>query len=367
MVDTWILYDDVETGHHLGYVDRIVDAVQRAGIRPIVASPVPPATLTHTGTWIPVTTKSLRAVVHNWRQMRRVAAIGRRLGATTFIDLYLDKNVWASGALRSYDKTVHVVHHAIQYRSDVRRGWARVRTVILRRQLRRMINRGANVLVHTQRAAEIIGEAARVSQVQIVGYPVPVSLQRARRDRQDPPILLFTGAGRFHKGLDILIDALPLVHSHVRLRVVGAQPPGLRETLDPGDSSSITWINRRVTDDELWEEYEHASLAILPYRQVFGADGGASGVLLEMLGCGLPIVTTPGLSAQLPPDRRGAVVADSDNPADLANAIDIALDRLDELTDEASEVGPRFIAENHSYDRYVEALADAAKQTTQLP
>ena len=361
MPDIWILYDDGETGHHPGYVDRIVDAVQRAGIRPIVASPVPPPTLTTTGTWIPVRTKSLRSVVHNWRQMRRVAAIGRRLGATAFIDLYLDKNVWASGAVRSYDKTVHVVHHAIQYRSDVRRGWAGVRTAILRRQLRRMVNRGANVLVHTQRAAEIIGDAARV-QVQIVGYPVPVSSPRARRDRQDPPILLFTGAGRFHKGLDILIDALPLVHSHVRLRVVGAQPPGLRETLDPGDSSFITWIDRRVTDDELWEEYEHASLAILPYRHIFGGDGGASGVLLEMLGCGLPIVTTPGLSAQLPPDRRGAVVADSDNPADLANAIDIALDRLDELTDEASEVGPRFIAENHTYDRYVEALASAVKE-----
>jgi glycosyltransferase involved in cell wall biosynthesis len=284
------------------------------------------------------------------------------MGATVFIDLYLDKNVWAAGALRSFDRRVHVLHHALQYRTDVRKGWARVRTAFLRRRLARMTLRGAIIFVHTTRAAEILEEAVHDDRLRIVGYPVPLPEMPTNRKAQDQPVLLFTGAGRSDKGLDVLIEALTLINGRARLRVVGRQPEGVRQAVDPGESPAVSWVDRRVTDDELWDEYQGASLAILPYRQSYGDEGGPSSVLLEMLGCGLPIVTTPGLTAQLPPDRRGAVVADSDHPADLAKAIDIALDRLEELTDEASEVGPRFIAENHTYDRYVEALASADKE-----
>lgn len=336
-----------------------MDAVQRAGVRPIVASPDPPPTLTATEDWIPVRTKSLRAVLHNWRQMRRVAAIGRSMGGTVFIDLYLDKNVWAAGAVKAFPRRVHVLHHSVQYTG--RRGWAGARTTILRRHLRKITERGAKVLVHTRRAAATIEDAVRKTNVEIVGYPVFTSPTRSGRPSHDRPNLLFTGAGRRDKGLDLLIEALSFVQGRVDLRVVGAQPHGLRRILDPGNSPSITWIDRRVTDEELRDEYENASLAILPYRQSFGEEGGASGVLLEVLGYGRPIVTTPALRSQLPPNGRGAVVADSDDPSDLARAIDLALQRLDDLSREAAEAGPAFIAENHTFDRYVEAIATAAK------
>lgn len=339
-------------------MNRIVDAVQRAGVRPIVASPDPPPTLAAKEDWIPLRTKSLRAVLHNWRQMRRVAAIGRRMGGTVFIDLYLDKNAWAAGALTSFGRRVHVLHHSGQY--TTRRGWAGIRTTILRRHLRQITEGGAKVLVHTRRAAATIEDAVGTANVEIVGYPVLTSPTRSDRPHHGRPNLLFVGAGRRDKGLDLLIDALPLIQGRVALRVVGAQPNGVRRILDPGNSPSIIWIDRRVTDEELRDEYENASLAILPYRQSFGEEGGASGVLLEVLGYGRPIVTTPALRSQLPPDGRGAEVAESDDPSDLARAIDLALQRLDDLSREAAEVGPAFIAENHTYDRYVEALAAAA-------
>ena len=55
----------------------------------------------------------------------------------------------------------------------------------------------------------------------------------------------------------------------------------------------ITWVNRKVTDQELWAEYEAASLAVLPYNQSFGDHGGPSSVLLEVLGAD-PQVAIPG-------------------------------------------------------------------------
>jgi glycosyltransferase involved in cell wall biosynthesis len=361
--DTWILYDDGKAGHHPGYVNRIVEAVQRAGVRPIVASPDRPTTLTNPEDWIEVNARSLRAVVHNWRQMRRVAAMGRAMGAQVFIDLYLDKNVWVAGAVRSFDSRVHVLHHAIQYRTDVRRGWARVRTAFLRRRLGRMTRRGAIILVHTSRAAEIIGRAVDARGMRIVGFPVPMSPPPTRRDRPDPPVLLFTGAGRPDKGLDLLIHALDLMDHRARLRVVGSQPSGVRQNIDRDEFRGITWVDRRVTDDELWEEYGRASLAVLPYRQSYGDEGAPSSVLLEMLAFGVPVVTTRALADQLPADGRGAVVADSEDPSDLAQALDSALGRLEDLSREAIQAGPAFIAANHTYDHYVEALAMAANDS----
>lgn len=363
MSDTWILYDDGRTGHHPGYVSRIVDAVQRAGVRPIVASAVRPPTLAADEDWIEVRTRSLRSVVHNWLQMRRVAATGRRMGATVFIDLYLDKNVWAAGAVKSFDRRAHVLHHAVQYRPD-RTGWAGFRTAILQRRLKGLTEHGVPVLVHTARAAKIVGDQIGTSRVRQVGYPVPIQPPRGNRDPHDPPILLFTGAGRSDKGLDTLVSAFGMVDSPAHLRVVGAQPPGLRERVDPDGSSDIIWVDRRVTDEELWTEYQEASLAILPYRQIYGDEGGPSSVLLEILGYGVPVVTTPALQSQLPPDGRGAVVAASDGPDDLAAAIDLALERLPDLVREAAVAGPAFIAENHTYDRYVASLGAAVGQAT---
>jgi glycosyltransferase involved in cell wall biosynthesis len=362
MADTWILYDDGKAGHHPGYVSRIVDAVQRSGVRPIVASPAKPHTLAADGDWIEVGTRSIRSVMHNWRQMRRVASIGRRMGATAFIDLNLDKNVWAAGAVKSFDRRVHVLHHAGQYQRE-RTGWAGIRTAILRRRLRGLTKRGVPVLVHTNRAAEIVGDQIGPSRIRSVGFPVPVPPPRATRDLLDPPILLFTGAGRPDKGLDTLVHALGMIDSPAHLRVVGSQPPGLREHLDPHGSADITWVDRRVTDEELWTEYRQASVAVLPYRQSYGDEGAPSSVLLETLGYGVPIVTTPALQSQLPPDGRGAVVAGSDSPEEFAAAISQALHRLADLTREAAEAGPRFVAENHTYDSYVEALAAAVGRT----
>lgn len=360
MLDTWLLYDDEATGHHPGYVERVVAAVAGAGIRPIVATPAPPSSLEADSDWIPVDPHPHRAVHRTHRQIQRVTRRARELGVGTFVDLYLDKNIWGATAAAPFPSRIHILHHAEQYRLDSRRGFAGVRTRFLRRRLSRLSRQGASIVVHTSRAAEIVESAVAPGRLITAGYPVPSTAARTSLAATEPPTILFTGAGRAEKGLENLVAALPLLSHDVRLRVVGKQPPGLIDHLDPARSLPIDWVDRRVSDEELWTEYNQAALAVLPYLPIFGEHGGPSSVLLEVIARGVPVVTTPALGDQLPPENTGAVVATSAVPSDLAAAIDDALGRLADLSETALWAGPEFIRRSHSYDTYVAVLASVA-------
>jgi glycosyltransferase involved in cell wall biosynthesis len=357
MPAAWLLYDDGDTGHHPGYIERVTEAVAKAGIRPIVAAPARPPSLVRPDDWIEVEAHPHRAVHLTYSQIRRVARRAASMGVDTFVDLYLDKNIWGMQAAGGIQHRVHILHHAEQYRLDSRRGLAGVRTRFLRHQLATLSDQGATVVVHTPRAAEIIRSAVTSKRLVMAGYPVPSATTRVASPPSDPPVVLFTGAGRREKGLESLIAALSLLEHEVRLRVVGKQPEGLIEYLDPDRSPLIEWIDRRVTDEELWAEYNGASLAVLPYQPVFGEHGGPSSVLLEVIARGVPVVTTPALADQLPPGGQSAVVAASHTPSSLAAAIDAALGRLADLSETALRTGPEFIRRSHSYDAYVATLA----------
>ena len=222
-------------------------------------------------------------------------------------------------------------------------------------------SKGAAIVVQSPRAAEVIGGVVPRDRLLEVPLPVRIPEKRLRVTEHTLPVLLFVGGGRPEKGLDRLLHATSLLPSGaVSLRIVGLQPQGLTATLQKQfPSIPATWIDRFITDEELDREYRESSLVVLPYRREFSDRGGASTVLLEALAHGLPIVTTPTLSSQLPNEGRCYIVARSDSSSDLAEAILSAIRDLDMLADEAREVGPRFIAERHGYDSYVQVLQRA--------
>lgn len=365
MTDTWLLYDDGVGGHHPGYVERMVDATQTLGLRPVVASPIIPSSLLDQEDWIPVGTSRLRQVVRNWARMATTVQRARRMGADAFVDLFLDKNIWPAGAARQIPRRLHILHRAEQYNLEKRHGAARVRTELLRGRIRRLTSKGAVVVVHTGRAAEIMGSTVAPDRLLIAPLPVDIPAATPRSVVSRPPVLLFAGSGRVEKGLDRLLEAVAtLPRDQVSVRIVGSQPDGLVESLgNRFPAVAATWIDRFVSHEELQEEYREADLVVLPYRREFGEQGGASSVLLEVLAHGRPLVTTPALESQLPAHKLGCVVACSDSAKDVADAIGAALSRLDEIAFEAAEAGPRFIAENHGYDAYVRVLQDALAMT----
>jgi glycosyltransferase involved in cell wall biosynthesis len=359
---TPFLYDNVNTGHHPGYLAGIVGAAEKSGSPFVVGSAAKPVTLV-SNPWVEVDETAPRNIYASRRQLRSAARRACDLGAEVLVDLYLDKQVWTAGAVRAdLPRSVHVLHHAEQYSSE-RRGLAAIRTAYLRQTLRSLTDRGAPVVVHTDRAAQLLEDLVPPELLVMAGYPV-VPLPERRRHEPSPRVrLLFVGAGRHEKGLDLLFEALTAVADDTTtLRVVGRQPEQLRTSLTTRfPSAPVEWVDEYVDFETLLAEYQKADLAILPYRSTFSRHGGPSSVLLETLSAGLPVVTTTALAGQLPPGYDGALVADADSAEALAECLRTALPSLSDLLAAARSGGPSFIRSRHSFDTYFRHLRSAVE------
>jgi glycosyltransferase involved in cell wall biosynthesis len=361
----FLFYDNVVTGHHLGYVAGIIGAAQEQGIDSWVAAAEMPKTLRDAQLWIPVDSHPRRSVLANRGQLRRATQRASGYGATTLIDLYLDHQIWVAGS-NTLPESVHVLHHAEQYDLSGRSAPAAASARYLRRRLARLTARRSGVVVHTPRSAQLIQDLVPPDRLFLAGYPVlPLSGRKAaNHPRSERPTVLFVGAGRAEKGLDLLFEAVSELSPPARLWIVGRQVANLRSSLSqqyPGVDAD--WLDEFVSDETLHQAYATADLAVLPYRSTFGRHGGPSSVLLEMISAGLPLVTTPALAGQVPAGYGGAIVAGADTAEALTHALDDALRKLETLSTKAKQEGPRFIGEHHTFDAYVRRLIEAARST----
>jgi glycosyltransferase involved in cell wall biosynthesis len=109
-----------------------------------------------------------------------------------------------------------------------------------------------------------------------------------------PPTILFFGLLRPDKGLDTLLEALPLVAREVpdvRLSVVGSPRmdtgPLHRAAEALGVAGRVRFDERFVADEEIGGVFAAADVVALPYRAIEG-----SGVLATALAAGVPPVVT---------------------------------------------------------------------------
>jgi glycosyltransferase involved in cell wall biosynthesis len=351
--DVWLVYDDLVTGHHRGFLAGVLRAVIAAGINVIAATSERP---TDDVTWIPTTPMRQRNVLANAAQLRRVAHRARGHGTTAFVDLYLDKNIW--GGRRTFSnvpRQARVLHHVSQYLGTERKGLAQGTTRLLTRRLASMAENGQVLVVHTNRAAEVMSPITAPIPPTVLGYPVAVPPAGVLQ-RSGAPTVLFVGAARHEKGLDQLLLATRLLGRGHSVLVVGRQDADTRNRLSAQFQGLVSWTDGPVSYEQLSNAYRTAPLVVLPYRTSFGLHGGPSSVLLEALAHSAPVVITPALKGQLPPGYEGAVVADSERPSHLASAIEAAYGSLDRLAAKARHAGPAFIRSYHNFDRYVEGL-----------
>lgn len=139
----------------------------------------------------------------------------------------------------------------------------------------------------------------------------------------DHPLLLFFGFVRPYKGLDVLLEALPLVLAQqpVHLLVAGEFWQGTTVYAEQierwGLRPHVTLLNRYLPDEELIAYIKRAAVAILPYRTAT-----QSAVIQVALGHGCPVITTDvgGLAEAVQNGVTGLVVP-PENPALLAEAI----------------------------------------------
>lgn len=170
------------------------------------------------------------------------------------------------------------------------------------------------VKVHHPTYAELAGQS----------HPTRANLLRAQLGLPaDRPIVLFFGFVRPYKGLEYLLQALPLVLKQVKvhLLVVGefwSSPAFFTYyAREFAVEDAVTFVNRYVPNEELKDYFDLADVVVLPY-----VSATQSGVVQLAFGFGKPVITTRvgGLPEVVQDGVTGLVVPPQDAPA-LAQAI----------------------------------------------
>ena len=189
------------------------------------------------------------------------------------------------------------------------------------------------VVAHGAGAVEQLVELG-VDRARIVRIPHPVFAPL--RDIAPPhgSTLVFFGLIRRSKGLDLLIRALPEIARDVpdvRLVVAGdpIEPaePFQELARELGVAERIEWRLRFLTEDEVADVMEEASVVVLPYRKI-----ESSGVLATALGYGRPaVVADVGSLGDTVSEFGAGAVVPAENPSALANACVTLLTDADAL------------------------------------
>lgn len=135
--------------------------------------------------------------------------------------------------------------------------------------------------------------------------------------------ILFVGGTSQHKGLDILIHALPLIlekHPDAKLIIVGEMKKEEKELINIADelgvSERISWIGL-VSQERIFEFYKKAYLAVFPSRL-------ESFLLaaLEAMACGIPIIVTDvGIMPEIINDKSNGLLMEQEDFKGLAEKI----------------------------------------------
>jgi glycosyltransferase involved in cell wall biosynthesis len=142
-------------------------------------------------------------------------------------------------------------------------------------------------------------------------------LDTSRRDQR--PTGLFFGRIRDYKGVDVLLDALPIIHTRIpdfRLIVAGSGADRrLRRRLF--ESEGVEFEDRFIEDREIPVLFGRANVVILPY-----GEASWSGVASLAANFGVPVIASAidGLLDHLAPDTAARLVPPGD-PQRLADAV----------------------------------------------
>jgi glycosyltransferase involved in cell wall biosynthesis len=159
-------------------------------------------------------------------------------------------------------------------------------------------------------------------------------------------VLLFFGFVREYKGLDVLLEAVALVHRQipVTLLVVGEfweDPHKYRQLIRRlGLDKAVIVVERYVPNEEVGRYFAAADLVVQPYRSATG-----SGICQLAYGYGRPVIATSvGSLAEVIEDNVNGRLVPPLDAAALSQAIMDSLDeeRLSVLTANAAKVGERF-------------------------
>ena len=229
---------------------------------------------------------------------------------------------------RFTDAVVRFPHPLVMSVHDVVPHVSRLGSVTEHRLLSRLYSRADALVVHhhdlTERLVNDFGISSdRIHEVPHQVFPVG---EVPDRPSAGTPTVLFFGALRPNKGLDVLDQAMRLLqHDEIRLVIAGRGDPELQAM-----AAELARRDKRVrlemgfaTLERKRELFSEASVVVMPYT----AFASQSGVLHDAYGHLRPVVVTDvgALGATVRNDATGLVVPPHD-PSSLADAIRASLE-----------------------------------------
>ena len=203
------------------------------------------------------------------------------------------------------------------------------KSVVDKLALRTALSPGDGYIVHSQADAERLLAQFPGAEVRVTPLPSYAALGKADENDlptkvpSDRPLLLFCGFVRPYKGLDVLLEAMPLVLAKrpVHLLVAGefwdGREPYLEqiERLDLGEA--VTMVDRYLTNEELIACIDKSEVVVLPYRSAT-----QSAVIQAAFGQGRPVITTNiGGLPEVVADGRTGLIVPAEDPSALAAAM----------------------------------------------
>ena len=180
-----------------------------------------------------------------------------------------------------------------------------------------------HIIAQAQSDARTLADLFPRTPITVTPHPTYAELGSAAVEitRPDKPLLLFCGIVRPYKGLDILLDALPIVleKMDVHLAIVGEMWDGgeaYREQIERL-GENVTVEDAYVSNERLSGWIRAADLVVLPYRSAT-----QSGIVQMAFGLGTPVLATRvGGLLDVIDDGVTGLLVDPESAAALASAI----------------------------------------------
>lgn len=235
---------------------------------------------------------------------------------------------------------------------------------------RMVLKLGDRILTHseaeTQKVKQLLGSQAPVETAFHPSYAeldIPLLDKDAARVElglTSRHVLLFFGFVRAYKGLDLLLNALPLILKNCKdltLIVAGEFWQGKKNYLKQIDrlkiKNNVLIIDKYVPNEEVGLYFAATDLVVQPYRSVTG-----SGVCQLAYGLSRPVIASNcGSLADVIQDGRNGRLINVEDPGELAQAV---IDSLIPATLSTLNQGAMQTKKHFSWERLVNLIVETA-------
>ncbi|MCB9419224.1 MAG: glycosyltransferase [Ardenticatenaceae bacterium] len=225
--------------------------------------------------------------------------------------------------LKSRPRLLFICHNVLPHELSL------LSRVFLPQITRLVLSSADRIVVHAQSDAAVLVQLLPDANYVVTPHPTYAALVSLSEDimpvkvPDDRPLMLFAGFVRPYKGLDILLDAMPLVLQKrpVHLLVAGEFWQGTAvydaKIRQLGISDAVTLVDEYLPNEMLAACLQRADVVVLPYRSAT-----QSGIIQMAFGHGKPVITTDvgGLLDVVSHEHTGLIVP-AENPLALSEAI----------------------------------------------